>query len=219
MQWRKASDGLQDPKVSPYMICRYVGEKNHRYRFTLTYWEGLKRWGIQEPEMEGLEWLDESEESPSKSWEEVAEQLAKEYAADGWKSVDDGSPTYDELKYKAFLDGVLKAISITQHTWVPVESGTPFPKNELLEFYCADGYAFTSITTNKGEEFIWKRNPTHWRYITPPGSNSNPIVEEWVKMRKALQQIETMKRLPGETTDTYAFNRCYHLATEALKYS
>jgi len=34
---------------------------------------------------------------------------------------------------------------------------------------------------------------------------------------KALQEIAAMKREPGETTDTYAFNRCWHIATEALK--
>lgn len=30
------------------------------------------------------------------------------------------------------------------------------------------------------------------------------------------QKIAAMKREPGETTDTYAFNRCWHIATEAL---
>lgn len=37
------------------------------------------------------------------------------------------------------------------------------------------------------------------------------------KYREALDKIIEMKREPNETTDTYAFNRCWHIATEALK--
>lgn len=33
----------------------------------------------------------------------------------------------------------------------------------------------------------------------------------------ALQKIQLMKRLPGEKDDYYAFNRCWHLATNALE--
>lgn len=32
----------------------------------------------------------------------------------------------------------------------------------------------------------------------------------------ALKEIASMKREPGETTDTFCFNRCWHIATEAL---
>jgi hypothetical protein len=37
------------------------------------------------------------------------------------------------------------------------------------------------------------------------------------KLMEALQKIQSMKREPGETTDTYAFNRCWNIASEALE--
>jgi hypothetical protein len=51
----------------------------------------------------------------------------------------------------------------------------------------------------------------------------NPSVTESDEQREkdrlvgALEKIAEMKREAGETSDTYAFNRCWHIATEALK--
>jgi hypothetical protein len=49
-----------------------------------------------------------------------------------------------------------------------------------------------------------------WLDETAQSTSAGALVE-------ALEKIAQMKREPGETTDTYAFNRCWHIATEALK--
>ena len=36
------------------------------------------------------------------------------------------------------------------------------------------------------------------------------------RLKEALRQIQSMKRLPGEVNDNYAFNRCWHIATDSL---
>lgn len=52
--------------------------------------------------------------------------------------------------------------------------------------------------------------PCFLRPIQSSPSSTDVLVE-------ALREIESMKRLPGETTDNYAFNRCWHIASNALK--
>jgi hypothetical protein len=62
---------------------------------------------------------------------------------------------------------------------------------------------------NESDDFF-PADQVEWLDETAQSTSAGALVE-------ALEKIAQMKREPGETTDTYAFNRCWHIATEALK--
>lgn len=153
-------------------------------------------------------------------WDKIAEQLYPDAKFDNAMIFDENNPpdleTANAIRYferAAFLKG-----ASMQQLWVPVESGLlPTEEGGVLSQRVLTMFSNRSMETNNYSHVTktWLRgNPTHWRYITLPGSSINPIVEQWGKMKKALGQIEHF----SDSGDPYkAITSLKQIAAEALK--
>src|SRR5262245_45785805 len=110
MKWIKASERL--PEKNKRVPLKFMGRYGCGTN-VCTYIVDDHMGTLDDSE---VEWLDESPTPPHQSWK----LLAKEFAADGWKSIEDGTPTYDQVKYEAFLSAIPY-----MNSWVPVEIQMP----------------------------------------------------------------------------------------------
>jgi hypothetical protein len=166
-----------------------------------------------------LELTNESPTPIPTNYNAIAEQL---YPVSMVES-DPGRVEYDEnvLEREAFLKG-----ASMQQLWVPVESGLPpeigIAEGDKIDIRYKDLAMPKTITiTDCTPTYFKSFKISHWRYHTGPGSNTNPIIEQWGKMRKALGTISKWEF----AADGRKFNGNHKevvkeitgIATEALK--
>lgn len=101
------------------------------------------------------------------------------------------------------------------------ESKSPAPTKEGLEER-AEGYALKIIpeVSLKNDRLITTREAVREdvlnAYIAGAQSSLQPSSPDPTVLVQALRDIIEMKLEPGEKDYKYAFNRCWHIATEAL---
>jgi hypothetical protein len=199
MQWIKASELKSLPRRAVY--ARW-GEENDPDAVKSTghfqksdsvfFWEQKGYRPVPKEKHNELYILDESPTPISPYWDKIAAMMAGEYVKA------QGSHDKPCVTHHDFMQGFLKGASM-QQLWVPVESGLPEIMREVLVLDHKNALRVDYLR----EEKFWQRSAvvTHWTYITPPGSNKNPIVEQWGKMRKVLKETHDMMNKALEYTD------------------